>query len=404
MKITLALLALLLSLVPAAHAQRDLSQDQVAAYVLLVKADRARDRKAPADALAGYREAQQAFRAIAQKDPRWQPDVVKYRLAYCENEIEKLTRLAGGESAPAAESAPTRDLVSQATTDLPAPALKPAAEPDPAVQAELAQLRQDRQAWQGEKQALLVQLQQLQAATSSLAAAEIDAGQVTALEEQNNQLRADLAKLEQAATEVREDKGTTKALKKLEQELTKAKAKQAEAEAELKAARETAGSDQAELAQKLEATHHDLTALQEEKQRLQADLTVAQELAENRFRELNHSIRQLEDAQKQVTELTQAREQAVAVIPEPSETTTAAELAASAQARQALEQQVAELTAQVESLKTSNPAALATTEDADALPRQVMEMGEKLATAGRQLDASREAAISLLTGSTAKQR
>lgn len=397
MRITLSILALLLALGPGAHAQRDLSQDQVAAYVLLVKADRARDRKAPADALAGYREAQQAFRAIAQKDPRWQPEVVKYRLAYCENEIEKLTRQAGGEPAPAAEPAPTRDLVSQATTDMSAPALKPAAEPDPAVQAELAQLRQDQQAWQGEKQTLLGQLEQLQAATSSLAAAQAAAAQVQTLEEQNQKLRADLAKLEEAAADTKENKGKAKALKKLEDELAKARAEQESLEADLKAARETAKSNQTDLNQKFDAIQAEARAIQEEKQRLQTDLSAAQELAENRFRELADSTRQLEDAQKQVAELTQAREQALAASPAPVDTTMAAELTASEQARQALEQKITELSAEVEKVKAAQPSfAVVASEDADALPRQVMELGEKLAAAGRQLDASREAALGLL--------
>jgi DNA repair exonuclease SbcCD ATPase subunit len=404
MKTTLTLLALLLALGPTAHAQRDLSQDQVAAYVLLVKADRARDRKAPADALAGYREAQQAFRAMAQKDPRWQPDVVKYRLAYCENEIEKLTRQGGGDSAPAADTAPTRDLVSQATTDLSAPALKPAAEPDPVLQAELAQLRQDRQAWQDEKQSLLVQLEKLQAATSALATAEAAAGQVQTLEEQNKKLSADLAKLEEVAAEAKDNKGKAKALKKMEDELAKAKAKQEELEVALKTARETAGTDQAELTQRMEAAQRDVQTMVEEKQRLQTDLLAAQELAESRFRELADSTQRLEDSQKQISELTLAREQAMAAMPATSDS-IAAEPAASEQARLALEQQIAELTAQVEALKAASPGpTVAATGDAEALPRQVMELGEKLAAAGRQLDASREAALALLKGASGERR
>lgn len=85
-------LFLLLATVLPARAQQDMTREQVAAYVALTKADRARDKGENGAAIAAYEEALGKYATIKKQDPRWHPDVVQYRLAYCANELEKLKR------------------------------------------------------------------------------------------------------------------------------------------------------------------------------------------------------------------------------------------------------------------------------------------------------------------------
>lgn len=182
-------------------------------------------------AAAGYREAQQAFQAIAlQRHRRWQPDVVKYRLAYCENELEKLTRQASGTMTPspspaaAASAAETASSLVSETTGSSTSGVRPPAEPDPAIQAELASLRQqvgslqqsapltnEVARLQQEKDQLGRELDELKNAKP--AAVEPDP-QLTKLAEDNEDLQKKIAKLEKA-TEGAKDKSQ----RKLEKEL-----------------------------------------------------------------------------------------------------------------------------------------------------------------------------------------
>ncbi len=103
-----ALLFLLLS--APARAEKDLSQDQVAAYVAVVKADLARDGGAVAEARKHYQDALDLYLAIARNDPKWHPDIVQFRIAYCRSQLEALKGRAEGErvspDAPAPVGAP----------------------------------------------------------------------------------------------------------------------------------------------------------------------------------------------------------------------------------------------------------------------------------------------------------
>lgn len=104
-----------------ARAQQDLTREQVAAYVALTKADRARERGETNAALAAYEEALGKYAAIKKQDPRWHPDVVQYRLAYCANELEKLKRPAAPVPAP---EKPAEKPTAQPAPDSEAPALR----------------------------------------------------------------------------------------------------------------------------------------------------------------------------------------------------------------------------------------------------------------------------------------
>jgi hypothetical protein len=107
MKHALLTAALVLALFPGAlRAEKDLSQDQVAAYVAVVKADLARDGGAIAEARKRYQEALDLYTAIAKNDPKWHPDIVQFRIAYCRSQLEALRGRAEGERPPAGEGAP----------------------------------------------------------------------------------------------------------------------------------------------------------------------------------------------------------------------------------------------------------------------------------------------------------
>ncbi len=405
------------------QAQRDLSQDQVAAYVTLVKADRARNKGDVSAAAAGYREAQQAFQAIARKDPRWQPDVVKYRLAYCENELEKLTRQASGTMTPspspaaAASAAETASSLVTETTGSSTSGLRPPAEPDPAVQAELASLRQqvgslqqlapltnEVARLQQEKDQLGRELDELKNAKP--AAVEPDP-QLAKLAEDNEDLQKKIAKLEKA-TEGAKDKSQ----RRLEKELAELKAERERLEGEVKEAQAAAkkpAAEIAELSDKLKAAEEQANAQSEEKKRWESDLQAAQQLAESRLQELTTSAQNLDTARAQVAQLTQEKEQAAsaATVAVP-DTQQVEQLSVCEKAREEMTQQLVALRDELQALKAQHVAAVATTTSAEPagdlgeLQRSLLDMGEQLASAGRQLDTTRDSVLALLTKGQAK--
>lgn len=411
------------------QAQSDLSQDQVAAYVTLVKADRARNRGEVNEALAGYRQAQQAFRAIAQKDPRWQPEVVKYRLAYCENEIEKLDRPgtavppAAAVAASAAEN--TAAVVSETTTQV--PALQPPAEPDPALQAELATLRQqvtrlqglsaltgevarlqqEQAGWEAERKRLEQELEDGQAALQQARSEQAPDEEVVRLEKENTKLRDQVADLEKDLEKARETKVSAKELKKMQNELADLKDERERLNEQLKEARSAAdrpSPEQERLTDQLRETEEKLAALSAEKKQGDADLKAMQELAESRFQEMTSTAQRLEAALQQVSELAQEKERLAQT--SASDQAAADEAArwqsertAALEARAALEQKVAALESEVQQLKTlaATPAAASTgSRDLADLQKEVGALGEELRLAGLRLDETRDNVLKAL--------
>jgi tetratricopeptide (TPR) repeat protein len=57
------------------------------AYELLVKADRARDEGEPQQALTLYKYAINTYTEIATEDPDFQPDMIQFRIAYCDSQL-----------------------------------------------------------------------------------------------------------------------------------------------------------------------------------------------------------------------------------------------------------------------------------------------------------------------------
>jgi hypothetical protein len=60
------------------------------AYATLVLADEARDQGRWEEAHASYSEALEHYRTLAKEDPKWQPEIVRYRVRYCTQQLAKL--------------------------------------------------------------------------------------------------------------------------------------------------------------------------------------------------------------------------------------------------------------------------------------------------------------------------
>ena len=83
------------------------------AYQYLVNADESRDSQNLTDAAALYQEAAAKYEDFAADYPHWQPGIVKFRIAYCKNQLGNMrkrmeTEMAGAGVAPAATNAEGR--------------------------------------------------------------------------------------------------------------------------------------------------------------------------------------------------------------------------------------------------------------------------------------------------------
>lgn len=238
--------------VPLAGAQQDLTRDQVAAYVALTKGDRARDRNEPLVALASYQEALATYKAIRERDPRWHPDVVAYRIRYCEQELTKLKKPAPVEKDPAPPPAalPPGTAAVVAEPVAPPPAAEPAVPAGPGAQ-------------EVEMQALRRQVAELQAAlsvTQVLAQVEQDRA---ALATERDELRARVAELEQAPPPPAPDDALKQQLEEARREQTRL---QGEADGWRKRVDELT-SDRDERSQQMARTEEALSLLREEQAR-----------------------------------------------------------------------------------------------------------------------------------------
>ena len=170
----------------AVRAEKDLSQDQIAAYVAVVKADLARDGGAIAEARKRYQEALDLYVAIAKNDPNWHPDIVQFRIAYCRSQLEALRGRAEGERPPEGASGPQ---------GAPNTATAEALERLNLLDAEIADLRAQLDAVLKERDALVAERDACQEARSALesekaeltvkldaAARELDAARAAALQ------------------------------------------------------------------------------------------------------------------------------------------------------------------------------------------------------------------------------
>jgi len=357
-----------------AGAQENLTQDQVAAYVAVVKADHARDRGARDEAATLYRDAMAKYRAIAQKYPDWHPEVVQYRLSYCENELAGLQNRTDGdktadgaphEKAPGAPDAATAEALQRLTQ----------------LETENAALRQEKSTLETD----LAAVQKARLEAPELAAARDEAArlqeQVVALSnrlaavvEEHDRTAADLVaareKLDEAKGKLKEAQKETRQLNPLREERDRL-------QAELKAAQEAVQAGTQDAGQAAEAAQK-LADLTQERDRLQAELKAAQSAAEAQ----GQAQDKVAAAERKAADLAQEREK------------LQGDLASCQEARDQTVQQLAKAQQEIATL-AAQPAP-GTDLDLPQLQEEARAMGQTLDQAARELDESREMALELL--------
>jgi tetratricopeptide (TPR) repeat protein len=80
-----------------------------ASYASMVKADLTRDGGDITDALQGYRNALSGFIEASKRYPELDPEVVRFRIVYCDNQIETIVKEMGGSGTAAPDTRKARD-------------------------------------------------------------------------------------------------------------------------------------------------------------------------------------------------------------------------------------------------------------------------------------------------------
>lgn len=83
------------------------------AYKLLSQADAKRDTRQLSDAINMYSDALNAYIDLANKYPNWQSSVVKFRITYCNEQVETLLKEVGSMSEPTPSDAEGTDKSTQ---------------------------------------------------------------------------------------------------------------------------------------------------------------------------------------------------------------------------------------------------------------------------------------------------
>ncbi|MBT3295797.1 MAG: tetratricopeptide repeat protein [Verrucomicrobia bacterium] len=98
------------------------------AYELLVKADRARDEGEPQQALTLYKYALNTYTEMATEDPDFQPDMVQFRMAYCDSQMDALLEgmRPAGADAPHGSADPSNIVATVMALDAAPPGIDPA--------------------------------------------------------------------------------------------------------------------------------------------------------------------------------------------------------------------------------------------------------------------------------------
>lgn len=179
----------------------DLPKGHLDGYIAMVNADRARDRGQYKSALQSYREARMLYQKVGRENPEWHPEVVQYRLTYCQNQIDALLKQSGKSEAELLaepEAAAEGDLAR--TRAKYADLMKEHAE----AQAKLTEVQSTLQRVQGEvlaRDGEIARLRedinrardQLLASTNTMAAAnQLAQNVVASLEEEVRRLKRDL--------------------------------------------------------------------------------------------------------------------------------------------------------------------------------------------------------------------
>ena len=130
MKITVSIIALLVTASTALCSPEEPpnipgKEAIMAAFDLMEAADTARQQKNHPEAMTLYGKALDAYMLLARDYPGWQTNLVRFRIAYCRDQLKALLGLAGGtQPPPAAVSNITPPRVS-ADTSTPSSILEP---------------------------------------------------------------------------------------------------------------------------------------------------------------------------------------------------------------------------------------------------------------------------------------
>jgi hypothetical protein len=125
--------ALLLGFAAQGRAVSDPAQMQTDAYVQLVQGDQSLEAGRLDEALGQYQAARRLYEDLASAFPSWEPRIIRYRAAYCDNQIAEINRRIGERvaaySAQTAATAPAAyygDASAYSSPYAPVPAPSPA--------------------------------------------------------------------------------------------------------------------------------------------------------------------------------------------------------------------------------------------------------------------------------------
>jgi len=68
------------------------------AYEILIRADEARDSGGVASAIEHYRHALETYIGLSQEYPDWQPGMTRFRISYCNSQLETLLQTMNGKA------------------------------------------------------------------------------------------------------------------------------------------------------------------------------------------------------------------------------------------------------------------------------------------------------------------
>lgn len=180
------------------------------AYVLVVRADQARDAGELEQCLKFYQAALQQYRTLSRQDPGWNPDIVAYRTTYCANQIEAIqAKMRGPEATDEPEAASYYRAKYEALVKeneylhaRMAEMQEQEAEPDPMVLKQLEDLSMEKQRLEGELASVREQMVDPETLLRAQAATALLQDQIKVLQTQLNEA-TDPEQLREAEEQIR---------------------------------------------------------------------------------------------------------------------------------------------------------------------------------------------------------
>ena len=348
MKLFVAAVVCLISLLPAARAQQEADEKYITIYAVVQQAESQADSGDPKQALAALTEAQAQLQRFHRVYPDWNPAIISYRLDKLAKEIAALNaRLTAAAAPPPAE--PPR-----AATAAP-PASPPA--PDENLRAQLQSVQADNLALQAKlKEALASQ------------PAAIDSGELAKAQEQIRSLMKEKDLLQASGAVERNTNGMAGLRQQLADALDKYSAEHSRGESLM--------ADNAALQRDLKQAGADagaLDLLRSQNDRLKSQLAALQAAASDATAAGELAAR-LKTANSRIASLQTTVQSDNSRISSLQTTVTVVTLE-----KGALEKQVKRLSAEVEDLRAANVAGRIhdLTEQRDELARALANAGVK---------------------------